>query len=464
MARHPFDLGIPFLDNFDGYGCAWGHHWPGAMWLKGLIFFALPYSRTADVAVLSLFQFLTAITAGCLVWTATRKPWPVAAAVILILSDRLLLLTCAGNRFESIAVAVVMLWFANSASGLDQRHAGWRWLMRGVAFLCPTLHPYGFVMGIVILGYDWLATRSQTGLAVREGWVRSGAFVLGCVAVGAWFLAQPDALRQFIANLAVQKTFYQNWNSVAAGLANYRLGGGVMLWGAGGIAAWVLAAGCLSATNPGQFLISPAFRFLAPALFATVFVVHTLTRCENFHYLAFGTPFAVIMVCVVAGRIDGACRVPAVVLGLIVLTHGTILPFRLLQFIRAGCPDLNAEIASMLGTIPANRAVYIPHMFWAAAANDHSHEIRWFTLPIASPRQVRHGYEQLVYAKAQPGDILVVDNTSAAAADRFGTQPTFPLQPPDPCRWRMLETRRHLFQAAVPWGLDLSVYEFAGQL
>jgi len=293
--------------------------------------------------------------------------------------------------------------------------------------------------------------------------VRSGAFVLGCIAVGAWFLTQPDALRQFIANLAVQKTFYQNWNSVAAGLANYRLGGGVMLWVAGGISAWVLASGRSSARGPSPVAISPAFRFLAPALFATVIVVHTVTRCENFHYLAFGTPFAVIMVCVVAARIDGACRVPVVVLGLIVLTHATILPFRLLQFIRAGCPDLNADISSMLGTLPANGAVYIPHLFWAAAANDRTHEIRWSTLPIASPRQVRHGYELFAYAKPKPGDILIVDNTSAAVADRFGTQPTFPLRPPDPSRWKMLETRRHLFQASVPWGLDLSVYEFAEQ-
>jgi len=462
VAKQPFDLGIPFLGNFDGYGCAWGHHWPGAMWLRGAIFSMLPYGRMADIAVLSLCQLLTALTAACLVWAATRKVWPVAACVILILSDRLLLLACAGNRFESISVAVVLLWFANSVTRLDQQHARWRWLARAMAWVCPTLHPYGLVLGVVILGYDWLAARSQPASVAREWRVRAGCFMLGCLAVGAWFLTQPDALRQFSANLAVQKSFYQNWNSVVAGLANYRLGGGVILWAGGATAAGALVAGCYHDQSQVAPPLPPAIRFLAPALFATVIGVHTVTRCENFHYLAFGAPFAAIMVCVVAAGVSGERRSPAIVLGLLVLLHATILPYRLLQFIRAGCPDFNAEIVEVLGGIPANRAVYIPHLFWAAAANDHKHSLRWWTLPLASPRQVRQRYEHLAYAAAKPGDILIVDNTSAAATDRFGVLPTFPLQPPDPTLWQRLYVRRHLCQAAVPWGLDLTVYEFAG--
>lgn len=463
-AKHPFDLGIPFLNDFDGYGSSWGHHWPGAMWLRGLIFFALPYSRMADVAVLAMFQLLAAATASCLVWATTRKLWPAAATLILILSDRLLLLACAGNRFESIPVAVVLLLFANSAAGLDRRHAGWRWLMRTLAFLCPTLHPYGLVTGAMILGYDCLAARRQ-GTSPRECGLRMGAFVLGCVAVAAWFGTQPDALRQFAANLALQKSFYQDWNSVIHGLGNYRAGGGLALWGTGVVAACLLAAGWPALKNGSFVPPGPAWRFLAPTLFASVIAIHTLTRCENFHYLAFGSPFAVMMAGVAAARIPAGTRavfrwIPAAALSAITAMHGILLPYRILQFKQAGMPDLGAELSAVLRQVPANRTIYIPSLFWPVAIHDRTHEIRWSTFPVASPRQVRERYEREAYAAAKPGDTLIIDNAGARQPDRFGVHPTFAQLPPDPSKWARVADRKLLFPGSIPWGLDLSVYEF----
>jgi len=478
-AKHPFDLGIPFLDNFDGYGSSWGHHWPGAMWLKGMVFFVLPYSRTADVALLSVFQLLAAVTAAWVVWKTTARVWPAAAALVLLLSDRLLVVACAGNRFEPIAVAVVVALLAHCVTGCGNRGAGWRVATCLLFFLCPTLHPYALVLGGIILGFDCLSHGRRHG---GDCVLRAGAFALGCLAVIAWFVIQPDALRQFTANLAIQKSFYHDWNSVWDGLGNYRLGGGWMLWLAGLAAAGLLMAGWNSARNASQLPLSPALRFLAPALLIAVITIHTVTRCENFHYLAFGTPFVVIMVCVLAARIvhgPASARHPdpggtncgfrsmlrwlsAAVLGILVLVHATILPFRVLQFVRAGCPDINAEISSVLDRIPANRAVFIPHLMWPAATHDRTHEICWFTFPVASPRQVRAHYERLAYAKAKPGDILIVDNLGAAGPDLFGLYPTFPLLPPDPARWKLTDTTKHLYHGSVTWGLDLSVYEFGG--
>jgi hypothetical protein len=482
VAEHPLDLGIPFLDNFAGYGSSWGHHWPGAMWLKGVLFMALPYSRAADVAVLSIFQWLAAATAAWLVWKTSGKMWPAVAAMILILSDRLLLLACAGNRFESIAVAVVLLLFANSVTGFGKRGTRSRAFACLLAFLCPTLHPYALVMGALILGHDWLYRNRPHGATPRDCAARAGAFALGCLAVTAWFATQPDAMRQFTANLATQKSFYQNWNSVIAGLGNYRLGGGLLLWGLALPAAACLVSG-LPKPQKDQAPLSSALRFLAPTLFVSVILIHTATRCENFTYLAFGSPFAVIMLCGIAGRVipsthpshanaaepggpvhpcPPAIRWPAVVLlAMLVLTHATILPFRFLQFSRAGCPDLNAAMTAVLAGIPAGRAVYIPHPCWPAAVADRQHEIRWFTLPIASPRELRDRYEQSAYAKAKPGDVLIVDG-STPAPDLFGLYPTFPLHPPDPARWRLTGNEKQLFQGSVPWGLNLALYEFTG--
>ncbi len=461
-ATHPFDLGIPYLNDFGGYGTSWGHHWPGAMWLRGLIFFVLPYSRVGDVAVLSLFQWLTATSAAGAVWAATRKPWAAAAVWILILSDRLLLLANAGNRIESIAVAVVVSWFALSATGLDQRHSGWRWLVRTLAFLCPTLHPYGFVMGGVILGYDFLATRALTGSPRRECVTSLCAFLLGCGVVAAWFLTQPDAMRQFIANLALQKSFYQSWSSVIGGLGNYRVGGGPALWVAGLIASCLLAAGWAGGNKRPVAPISAAWRILAPGLFVTVTLIHTVTRCENFHYLAFGSPFAVMMLAVVAGGTSpGFLRwlsIPA--LAAITAMHGILIPYRFFQFKQAGMPDLGAEFSTVLEKIPPNRKVFIPHPFWPAAIADQQHEIRWFTVPIASTRETRQNYEREAYADAKPGDILIIENGGAGQADKFGLYPTFPTHPPATDQWIQIDNHKLLFPGTVPWGLDLSIYEF----
>ena len=199
-AKHPFDLGVPYLNDFEGYGSSWGHQWPGSMWLRALVFMILPYSRVADVAVLSLFQLLTAFTAAGLVFRATAKVIPSLAALVMILSDRLLLLACAGNRFESLAVAVVLLLFANTVTDFSRHHRSWRWLMLLAAFLCPTLHPYGLALGGLILGYEFLAIRSQPDRSRVEWIARFSAFVLGCAALVLWFLAQPEAWKQFAAN------------------------------------------------------------------------------------------------------------------------------------------------------------------------------------------------------------------------------------------------------------------------
>lgn len=465
VAKQPFDLGIPFLNDFNGCGSTWGHHWPGSLWLKGAIFFAVPYSRTADVALLSLFQLLAAITAATLVWSATKKPWAAAATLVMILSDRLFLLACAGNRFESIAVAAVLLLFANSVTGLDQRNAGWRWLMRGLAFLCPTLHPYGLAMGALILGYDYLSTRARAVVSLKECVVRTSAYCFGCIALATWFLAQPDALRQFTANLSLQESFYQNWNSVLSGLGNYRLGCGPVLWGMGLVSSCLLAAGWSSANTTGLAPIPWAWRLLAPALFVTVILIHTLTRCENFHYLAFGSPFAVMLVSITVGRAANASppllrRLSVAALAAITAIHGILLPYRIYQFKRAGLPNLAAEIAAILDKIPANRTIYIPHLCWPAASADRKHEIRWFTFPIASPREVREGYERAAYADIKPGDVLIIDNSGARQPDKFGLYPTFPLLPPDPSKWTRIDDRKVMFSGSVAWGIDLSVYEF----
>ena len=469
-ARGPFDLGIPFLDDFHGYGSHWGHQWPGGMWLRGALFSLLPYSREADLVVLSLFQLLAATAAAGAVRTATGKLGIAAGVWVLLLSDRLLLLACAGNRLEPLAVAMVVGWFALVFGQHQPLAPGRMWLARVAAFLSPTLHPYSVALGLLIAAFDLVDCRRQ-GLPVRESVVRAGCFLLGCIATISWFAFQPEALRQFTANAALQKSFYQNWNAVIAGLGSYRLGGGIFLWGSALVTGAALACGAMRL--PKSDVRTGAYRFLAPALLLAVIGIHTLLRCENPTYLAFGTPFAAIIIGSFLGGLGSAPSpsnafaklariIPVALAGVILISHLSILPFRVVQFVRAGYPDVRSEFASLLAGLPPDRTVYIPHPMWAAASVEKERRIRWFTFPVASPQAVRKEYEELAYSQAKPGDLLVVDNLGAAGGDRFGLYPTFPLLPPDPARWSPFRAKKHIFPGGAPWGLDVTVYEFIG--
>lgn len=467
-ARHPLDLGIPFLDDFDGYGSSWGHHWPGTMWLRGAIFTILPYSRLADVVVLSCFQWLAAFTAAFLVWRATGSIYSSLPVLVILLSDRLLLLACAGNRIEAPAVAAVLLLTASTLQQGGIAKRGWMWLGGMAAFFCASGHPYSLALGGLILGLDLHAVRRDPHLELRSWWFRAGGFSLGCAAMAAWFMFDPAAWHQFRVNMDLQKSFYNNWATVWAGLGNYRLHAGILLWGAG--TAIALVSFIRLPRNQDQtngLCDEPLVRHSATLLIA-VLILHTITRCENFHYLAFGSPFAAIVVFVFFTRIRDVLParfswLPVPAAAILTLSHVILLPHRLVQFTKAGRPNLHVAYQSILESTPQGSTLYISHTLWPVAVEDTSHTIRWFTFPIASKWTTRRRYEELAYANAKRGDILILDQGDPAQVDRFGLFPTFEIHPPDPAKWKHLRDHHMMFPGTIPWGINLSLFEYQGR-
>ena len=453
LARHPFDLGLPFIGDFEGYGSHWGHQWPGGMWLRGLLFQVLPYSRAADVIVLHLFLWLAALLTHRVVRAVTGLNWPAWLAAALVLSDRNLLLAAAAQRFEPMALACVMVLVADAAGAARGR--GWRALSVVAAFLCPLLHPYALVLGALLLGIGLVTTPGNWRERIAAMAGRGFAFAAGCVAWVLWFALQPEAWHQFLENMALQGSFYRNWNTVMAGLTNYRLGGGFVLWGLALVAALRLAVDARR---------KPAERLVLPALFLAVIGLHTATRCENYHYLTLGSAPAAALAAILAAEIsrrwtDVRRWLPAAGLAALLAVHAVIFPYRLLQFQRAGRPDLAAELEGVLAAIPEGRRVFIPPVAWPAAAADRRHEIRFWTFPVVSKRETRARYEAAAYAAGKPGDFLVVDRFAASMPDPFGMLPVMPMTPPAEDRWQRVAGHRRMFQGAVPWGLDLEVYE-----
>jgi hypothetical protein len=463
---NPFDFGIPFLNNFREYGSSWGHHWPGSMWLRGFIFQIVPYSRLGDVAVLSTFQLMSAFMTGMLVWKTTGRMTHSAAAVAIVLSDRLLILCCSGNRFEAIPIAAILVLYAGSR----ETSSGWRsefhrWMGPPAAFLCAVLHPYSLILGGTIVLWDCIVPGLRGSNAHTGRTPRLAAFLLGCSSLVAWFLADPEAYKQFAINMELQNSFYHNWNSVIDGLSNYRLHAGLILWASALACLPVLFSSHQALASSHIAPLRAHDRYLAPLLFLMTIAVHTLTRCENFNYLAIGTPFAVIIVFTTLPRLE-RCLPPSfrwlatTAIAAIALLHASVLPHRILQFWKAGMPDLHREYTDVLKQIPPGRTVYIPHSLWPAAAEDKTHTIRWFTFPVASRRDVREDYERLAYQETMPGDILIIENSGARRPDRFGLYPTFKIIPPDPSIWQHVRDHEHTFTGSIPWGIDLSVYEF----
>lgn len=453
VARHPFDLGIPFIGDFAGYGSHWGHQWPGGMWLRGLLFQVLPYSRAADVVVLHGFIGLAALLTYRLVREASGLRWPAWLAAALLLSDRNLLLAAAAQRFEPMALACLLVLAVDATCA--PRFRGWRLWVRVAAFLCPLLHPYALALGALLLAVGPLAASGtlRGRLAGRAGeWL---AFAAGCAAWILWFAAQPEAWRQFVENMALQESFYRHWNTVWAGLTNYRLGGGFLLWGLALVGAAMLAA------DRGK---PPVFRLALPLWFAAVLCLHTATRCENYHYLTLGSAPAVALVAVGAAELsrrwnDWRRWLPAAGLAALLGIHAVIFPYRLLQFQRAGRPDLAAELRAVLAGIPAGRTVFLPPVAWPAAVAEPRPGFRFWTFPVVSRPELRARYEAAAYAAAKPGDVLVVDRFALSMPDPFGMLPVMPMSPPDPAVWRRVSGHRRMFHGAVPWGLDLEVYE-----
>jgi hypothetical protein len=453
VARHPFDLGIPFIADFEGYGSHWGHQWPGGMWLRGLLFWIVPYSRVADVVVLHLFVGLAALLVFRLVGRAGGAGWPAWLAAALVLSDRNLLLAAAAQRFEPMALACLMVLVFDATGAARGR--GWRVLALVAAFLCPLLHPYSLALGALVLGIGLVAPPGTARERIGRMAGRALAFAAGCAAWVLWFALQPEAWRQFLENMALQESFYRNWNTVLAGLTNYRLGGGFVLWGLALVAAIRLAA------DAGRPLVE---RLVLPAVLLAVIALHTATRCENYHYLTLGSGPAAALVAILAAEIsrrwtDVRRWLPAAALAALLAVHAVIFPYRLLQFQRAGRPDLAGELEGVLAAIPEGRRVFVPPVAWPAAARDRRHEIRFWTFPVVSKREARARYEAAAYAAAKPGDFLVVDRFAASMPDPFGMLPVMPMTPPDAERWQRVSSHRRMFQGAVPWGLDLEVYE-----
>ena len=275
--------------------------------------------------------------------------------------------------------------------------------------------------------------------------------------------------------MELQKSFYVHQGAVWNGLQHYRLQGGLLLWLAGLMAGlyWLGRGRQKADADRDSARKVWSMRLVAVLLLVIVFI-HEVARCENFSYLAFGAPLAILLIATTGrhqnqGDQNGPntslklkhwqAKCSLGVLVVLVFLHGIILPFRCLQFAKADFPNFAARYREVFQQLPSNRTLLIPHDFWAAAVEYPNRDIRWFTYPIASTEQTRKNYEQQIYPNLAAGSILILPAATEGIDDRFGVYPTFPINPPDPRVWQLLSSYEERFPGSTAWSFGYQVYE-----
>ncbi len=475
VSTGPLDLRIPFIGDFETYGRAWGHQWPGAMWVRASLFAAVPFSRDLDIGFLLICQWLSAFLAGWMVWKCIGIRTLAVCAALLVLSDRLIMTGVELHRFEALAGLSIMM-LLSSAWRADLLTPG-MWLVLGCsgAFLAPATHPYTGPLALVVLGALALKAFWFRECRCRDALLMGFFFLIGLAALFVWFYLQPAALEQYLRNVELQKSFSINYNPgnynvVWQQLVDYRFQTGRILWSLSLIAAIGLFFG-----RPKNVQLLPGFsflRFALPGLLGGVIFLHTVTRCNNHSYLTLGNAAAGMILATYGGTLVKAPRAflrmtgiaASVVFVMIAVTWATITPYRVYQYARAGFPDLERYVDDILREIPADRKVYLSPPFWDAATRlDLPHEYRLWTFAIASSEERRARYEDWAYSDLKPGDILLVDRLALRLGDKWGFLPTKKVLPPDNRYWKKKKTLKRLFTGgASDFGYDFEVYEYTG--
>ena len=495
FSKGPFSLAIPFLGDFPPYSTAWGHQWPGALWIRGALFSIIPFERWLDISLLLTCQFAAAFLAGGLVWRLTRGVIPSIVCAVIICSDRVIIAALQLHRWEPLTIlALVALLVAivrtagrrgaesgklKVESGRSEMEVGIQnskskiqnspfpvWLIVSFfsAFVAACTHPFGMVIGaglVGMAGIDWLILRRRSAWAAL---IPSAGFLCGLGAVLLYYALIPEAREQFMSNLALQSSFNEGsrWGFFTTHLRYYHWLG------------YPLYAACLLATPVVFWKLyrrkSPEEMFAAwaiPLAAVAVPVIFVLTRSANNSYATLGTPFAAILVTVAVGLIPSGRRIWKLVAGaalaLLAIGFLSVYPYRWLVFFRSGCPDFPGELLAVIERAPAGARVYIPPPLWDVARKDASREYRLYTLSVASPWNTRLRYEKVTYGEARSGDFLVVDRLSGKTGDPWGILPTFETRPPNASYWRpAFEAVCRIPGAGNEFGYDLAVYEFRG--
>lgn len=470
VAKGPFDLKIPYLGDFESYGRAWGHQWPGGMWIRAGIFTIVPFTREADMAFYLGCQWLSAFLIGYLIWNTTRNRWLVVGAFLMMLSDRLVMISLELHRFEALAVlsVVALTTFAwKLGPGIS-----WPWYLMGgaAAFFAPMVHPYAGPLAALLLTLLLFKAFFLRECAKRDAVLMWGLFAAGIAAMASWFFFQPEAWEQYARNMALQKSFSKNFNVIWPQLAvAYRAQSGRILW----LFAIVVSAGFL-AGRPALLKTIPGFSFLRMALpgvlVGTIFL-QTVTRCNNYVYLIMGNGAGIAMIAIMVQalmRSKSPWRwvgqaLTAVFLATVLL-WAAITPYRFYQYARAGLPDFRRVTDGLLKDIPAGRKVYFPPPLWDSVTRLHlNHDYRLWTFAVASSEDRRKRYEDKAYFDAAPGDILIVDCLALQGPDTWGYLPTRNIVPPDERKWKLIKKERKLFPGGnVDFGYDFEVYEYKG--
>lgn len=464
-SKGPLSLSIPMLGDFPSYSGIWGHHWPGAMWVRGLFYSLFPFERLTDITLLVIAQYCTGVCIGLLAWRSCRSVFASVCATIIVCMDRSALSTVVDHRFECISILSTVILYISSCF-TTHRNPSKKWLAAGslAALMAGWSHPFSMLLAggvIFLVAMDWLIWRDR---AFRSVLIPATSYLMGICAAAGYYLAVPEAREQFLNNLALQSSFSSGDRLIFFTYLQRISFAAVLLWAGGLAASFWLAYNSKTAVDGFQRYVRlslAAMIWAVPALFV-------MTATGHIVYLSFGTPFTSAGLAIALGSLLSRDRLAyrtIAYLGLAIPTFAFLAyySFRWLVFFQSGRPDFPTELREIYGLVPAGHRVYLPPVIWDAARKDTTRETRLWTLSVAAPREIRLAYEEYAFNDIKADDYLIIDRLSFAHRDEWGVLPTYEIHPPDPEVWEHVQDcRRSIAGHSGSTGYDLGIYRFKG--
>jgi hypothetical protein len=412
-SSHPGELHWPMVGSFMSYDKVWGFHWIGWPMLRSLLLPILPWGSLGELILLCGIWLITSFFLMELVRRASDRASAAWVGIISLMAPGFLV--AVQSYRPEIPTALFLLLGLHYWQADTVRTKLIRFLS---LFVCPLLHPLGFVVpGSWLLLAFFLEGR-------EHGWRNvipkilplALPMVLGASCMALWLWCQPEALIQFRNNILSQRLLIQG-----LGPGHLQL----MRWSFASLGVLPLVILLLGALSGSAVVFvtawrkRPTTRIETAKLYAALGLVmavvfHIVAKNPNPNHFVAVAPLAAWMYVIAVQTLFSSWpkMFRALACMAIVTLSGALMAKNVALLVKNRGASYRGSLVRALDDIPATGNVFIPVVFWEAALQHpsrHSRQFFFSTFPNIIERNDRAVYEQQALDRMQSGDLLIWD-------------------------------------------------------
>lgn len=461
-ASVPLVVDSPLLGDFAGLNQTWGLHWPGVVWLHSMVLAWLPESIMVHALYFLAIWSLVAAMLAILTWRLTANAWFAGLIFVFYLVDRAPFYISHFMRPEMMLTLVVVLatWALLRLWREDSQAPRWLWgVFLAFCYLLPLLHPIGCIfaagLGLFALLQWWGGRWSFLWLVGM-----AGAMVAGLLTGVAAIYGNPAAWDQFQDHAAFnQIPFSWGGSLIKALLHHYAplyIGISVFVLGLVSLGYFLVRYRAALVGGPPEQGEGVASREAAIVAWLALCILLGAQFFHNLHYVMVVLPLILLLAITIlklvwerSGTMLRAGLLVAILLAGVI--NGAFWPWRTLNYVKLGTPNLRGELVEFYEGLPDSPRMGVPIVLWEAAAIQPRSGVFMTTLPHNATKERREAYERYVGEQLRAGDLLIID-------DKYGLQPTFELDSKLRLEPVARLDRRLKFRKNKVGGFDLKVY------